>query len=278
METKIALVTPLKDEIDNIERLISAIRSQKLEIDTWVIVENGSTDGSKEFLSNLSEIDNVSNFKVLNFSLKNDRYELGVKYSTVVNEGFKFLLASNKEFDYVGICDADCFPEEDYYESLTHFMATEKIDISSGVGVFETGAPDGEAKDWVRGNCRLWRWSCFIDSGYLIGPSADTLSLGRAQLKGYTAKPNLNLIYKCREMGSRTRYSYYGFSSYYRGITPAYAILKFFNYIRIGQIHQSFGYLRGYFSALISRKERLDDIELRDYFSKTLPRKLGILK
>ena len=44
----IALITPLKDEISNIDRFISHIESQTIPITCLIIVENDSTDGSKE--------------------------------------------------------------------------------------------------------------------------------------------------------------------------------------------------------------------------------------
>ncbi|MBU2979945.1 glycosyltransferase family A protein [Alteromonas sp. C1M14] len=279
MMEKIAVVTPLKDEIDNIDRLINSISTQSTRIYCWIIVENGSKDGSKELLERIKTIDNVDNFIVLNFALPNEEYQLGVKYSTVVNTGFEHLMKLIKEGDidkpdFLGICDADCFPSSDYYKTLTEYMKDNSISISSGIGIFEDGSKDGEASEWVRGNCRLWTYDCFMDCGYYVGPSADTLSLGKAELKGYKTYPCHELTYTCREMGSRTRYSYYGYSSYYRGITPLYAVLKFFNFIAIGQRKQSIEYLKGYFSSMFGRKERLPDLELRKHFSNTLSRKI----
>jgi glycosyltransferase involved in cell wall biosynthesis len=277
-EKKVSIVTPLKDEINNIDKLIKSIESQTQQIYLWVIVQNGSTDGSREYLEKISKVPNVSNFVVLNFQFENEKYELGVKYSSVVNHGFEYItkaVSANEcdNIDFIGICDADCFPKNNYFADLVTYMVTNDLAISSGVGEFENGKPDGEASNWVRGNCRLWTWNCFTDCGYLVGPSADTLSLGKAQLNGYQTKPNPALIYICREMGQRTRYDYYGYSSYYRGITITYAILKFVNYLKIGQARQGWGYLRGYFFSLIMRKERLEDLALRKYFSKTLHRK-----
>lgn len=276
---KICIVTPLKDELSNLPLLIECFEKQSIPIYCWVIVENGSSDGSKEYLDKLAKVKNVENLEVLNFTLKKERYELGFKYSTVVNTGFKELERKIKEFslespDYVGICDADCFPPPEYYSELVEFMELNSIDISSGIGVFENGVSDGEAQEWVRGNCRLWKYACFQDAGYMIGPSADTLSLGKAVLRGYKALPNLQLKYKCREMGARSRYSYYGYSSYYRGITPFYAFLKFLNFLKIGQFKQSTKYIHGYFISLFLRKERLNDLELRAYFSSSLSRKI----
>jgi glycosyltransferase involved in cell wall biosynthesis len=272
---KIILVTPLKDEIYNIDKLIKSISEQDISIYAWVIVENGSIDGSKEYLSKVDRIGNVENFYVKNFQLPDDKYELGFKYSTVVDHGFKFVkkLINKKSIlqpDFIGICDADCFPSKNYFSELVKFMNEKDLGISSGVGFFEDGTPDGEAKEWVRGNCRLWTWDTFQHSGYIVGPSADTLSLAKAHLLGYKASPNHDLIYSCREMGQRTRYEYYGYSSYYRGITPLYAVIKFVNYIRIKQVHQGMGFIKGYFSSLLSRKDKIGDLQIRNYFRKRL--------
>ena len=276
---KIVLVTPLKDEMENIDRLIESIAVQDSPIYAWIIVENGSRDGSKEYLDKVTNVSNVEHFIVINFSLPVEKYELGFKYSTVVNEGFKKVSALIKDKvldipEYIGICDADCFPERTYYQNLTCFMESEGVGISSGVGTFENGSHDGEAYDWVRGNCRLWRYDVFQDSGYIIGPSADALSLAKATIRGHKATPNHKIHYICREMGGRTRYEYYGYANYYRGITVSYAILKFFNYLRVRQFKQGIGFLNGYMISLFSRKEKIDDQELYQYFRKHLLNKI----
>lgn len=274
MSNKIVIVTPLKDEIDNIDCLINSIEAQSIAIDTWVIVENGSTDGSCEKLQKINYVNNVKSFILINFTLPNDKYELGVKYSTVVNYGFTYIKQHNIDYDYIGICDADCFPTKNYYKELTNFMAVNSIDVASGIGLFDNDRFDGESKTWVRGNCRLWNKNSFLKAGYIVGPSADTLSLGRAEMMGFKCVPNLKLFYRCREMGERTRYSYYGFSSYYRGITPFYAVMKTFNYFRILQVKQGFQYIYGYFKSFINSEERIQDKELLNYFSNTIERKI----
>ena len=66
---KIVLVTPLKDEMENIDRLIESIAVQDSPIYAWIIVENGSRDGSKEYLDKVTNVSNVEHFIVINFSL-----------------------------------------------------------------------------------------------------------------------------------------------------------------------------------------------------------------
>jgi glycosyltransferase involved in cell wall biosynthesis len=220
----IALVTPLKNEIENIDTLFASVSSQQCEIAVWIIVENGSSDGSAEKLKSISVPENVKRLEILTFSLPEETYALGVKYATVVNQGFlrlrEIITRDGMALpSHVGILDADCAPSVGYFGELVKRMAIDSIDLASGVGVFDNGRPDGEAKDWVRGNCRLWSWPCFEDVGYVVGPSADTLSLSKAVSRGYRAKPYHDLVYHCREMGKKSRYDYYGYSAYYRGVT-----------------------------------------------------------
>lgn len=277
IDRDIAIVTPLKNEIENIPLLVQKIASQSIPIKYWIIVENGSDDGSKEYLDKVSKISNVENFIVINFSLPQEKYELGQKYATVVNQGFTYLKNSGllKDIDYLGILDADCFPNETYYELLVSFMEADPlIGISSGLGYSLEGKYDGKSKNWVRGNCRLWKRDCFLDAGYIIGPSADTLSVCKAELKGWKAIPNKNLIYNCRDVGGKVDYSYYGYSAYFRGITPMYALFKTLNYVIVAQPRNARGYFKGYFRSFFTNKDRISDPEIKTYFSSYMKRKL----
>tara|TARA_R110002050_G_scaffold229625_2_gene365219 strand:- start:783 stop:1646 length:864 start_codon:yes stop_codon:yes gene_type:complete len=275
---RVLVVTPLKDEIDNLPKLVEAMKLQAERVYCWVVVENGSTDGSREYLESLLDvgISEIPHFFVINFTLPDESYALGVKYATVVNYGFEYAknLSLYNEIDYIGICDADCFPCEYYYRELTEYMRSNSIDISSGYGRFLNGKHDGEAAGWVRGNCRLWSKSVFEQSGYIVGPSADALSLAKAISKGFIARPLSSLTYECREMGSRSRYDYYGYSSYYRGETFLHSILKSIKLLAVGEISNSILFLRGYWGAFWARKPRLEDEELREYFRGAILRRV----
>ena len=281
MENRIAIVTPLKDEKSNIELLISSIKKQDHKIFAWVIVENGSKDGSAEILSKIDHIDNVEHFIVLNYALPNDTYELGVKYATVVNQGFEYLRKADffNTLDFIGILDADCFPGSTYYQELTAYMNKNKdIGISSGLAYNLNGKYDGKSRAWVRGNCRLWKKACFDEAGYIVGPSADALSVSKAEIKGWRCEPLKELGYSCREVGEKVNYQYYGYSAYFRGITPLFAFLKSLNYLFILKPKNFSGYFKGYFGAYFSRKKRIEDPEIRRYFSNYLVKKMGFQK
>lgn len=267
---KLAVVTPLKDELGNLPMLIKSMEDQVVPIEYWVVVENGSVDGSREFLAGLKEVKNVNNLVVLNFCLPVEKYELGVKYATVVSQGFEWLKKNDclSKIDYVGILDADCFPGSEYYQELTNFMkGSSEIGISSGLAYTLDGVYDGKSRDWVRGNCRLWKKECFLEAGYIIGPSADALSVCKAEVKGWRAIPSKDLIYKCREVGSKVDYSYYGYSAYFRGISPLFAFMKSVKYMLTGKLSNGGRYFSGYFGALFGKKSKVQDAEILEYFS-----------
>lgn len=274
---KIAIITPLKNEIENIKRLVHSISEQTIYIDTWIIVENGSTDGSRELLSEIDHVANVKNFKVVNFSLPNEKYELGVKYATVVNVGFEQLRSSGyiEQLDYLGILDADCFPPSNYYSELTsHMDADDSLGISSGLAYNEDGRYDGKAKSWPRGNCRLWKASCFLECGYYVGPSADALSVSAAELKGWQCEAARHIQYTCREVGKKVDYKYYGKSAHFRGIPPTYAALKSLVYLLKLKPRKSLSYFLGYFESFLSKQKKIDNTEIQRYNRQILSRKL----
>ena len=78
----IGLITPLRNEAQNIPQLFDAIDSQTVPINYWIIIENDSDDGSKKILEQQKKrLDNVDNLKIINLKFDNKTYELGPKYA-----------------------------------------------------------------------------------------------------------------------------------------------------------------------------------------------------
>ncbi|WP_223593671.1 glycosyltransferase family A protein [Pseudomonas sp. A-R-19] len=275
-EIKIALITPLRDEISNIETLFNSIENQSINIDTWIIVENGSTDGSIEKLINTPTPTNVKKLIVLNKSFQNNEYALGSKYSQVVSCGFEEAKKQDnyEEFTHIGILDADCFPKSDYYKKLVDFLSTDKsIGITSGIIYEESGKVDSASTNWVRGGCRLWSFECFRKSGYLIGPSADALSSAKAFVNGWKSVVCSTAKVTSREVGARTNYQYYGKATYYRGISPIYATLRGV-YLLKRSYKVSLQYLTGYYGDFFSRAPRVQDEDILNFYKNYGFRKL----
>ena len=201
---------------------------------------------------------------------------MGTKYANIVNCGFNILKKKDyfSELDFIGILDSDIFAEEQYFEKLTKsFQENPRLGITSGRIVDENGKYDLSNKNWVRGGCRLWRKKCFEECGYIVGPSADTLSAAKAQIHNWEVIPTDAFVVS-RLVGSRTNYGYYASSAYFRGHTVTFAILKSIFYLIKGYPKRSNQYFTTYFKEYFKKSKRLEDKELRNYFRYYLLRKL----
>ncbi|WP_457934130.1 glycosyltransferase family 2 protein [Pseudoalteromonas sp. SCSIO 43210] len=270
----IGLITPLHNEIDSIIPLFESIASQTVDIECWIILENGSTDGSKELLKEIKKPKNVKQMKVFYDDSYGKAHELGFKYSRIIKSAFDELLSLELSLDYVGILDSDCFPEMDYYKKLTDFLkSNKKVGITSGRIYLDGGKLDQADPNWVRGGCRLWSKACFDKSGYLIGPSADAISSALADMSGWKSVVCKEAKVYSREVGINVNYKYYGYASYYRGTSVLYALMKSF-YLLFKNPKNAVKFFLGYFHSLFNREEKIGDIRVRNYFSKYLSRKI----
>lgn len=267
----IALVTPLKDEINNIDTFLESIKNQSIPIKTLVIVENDSSDGSKEYLNKITKLNNIEQFKVININFKDTTYRVGKKYATIVNTGFQALKeeAFYNELDYIGILDCDVFPERDYYKKLTSFLnKNPQVGITSGLIFTHEGKLHITNKDWVRGGCRIWKKECFDEAGYQIAYTADTVSVALAHLKGWKTETLKSAKVISREVDIRfSNSSEKGYHAYYRGHTLIFMIIRSIYIILIKRrLKTGASLLTGYIKAMKNKRPRIQDKDLKKYF------------
>jgi glycosyltransferase involved in cell wall biosynthesis len=267
----IALVTPLKNERQNIDKFIKSIENQNISIKCLIIVENDSTDGSSEYLNNIKSIKNVEHFYIINMNFEDTSYRVGKKYATIIDNGFQSL--KEKPFydtlDYIGILDCDVFPDNDYYLKLTKFLKSNpKTGISSGLIYTQEGKLHIANKNWVRGGCRVWKKECFEEAGYLIAYTADTVSIALAHLKGWKTETLKSAKVVSREVNVRIANSTNkGYHAYYRGHTLFYVFLKaIYLILAKGKAKMSYEFLAGYITSMIDKKPRIEDKQVRKYF------------
>ena len=54
-ESRYVVITPVRDEVDHVEQTISSMRRQSILPELWIIVDDGSTDGTSQLLSSGSK-------------------------------------------------------------------------------------------------------------------------------------------------------------------------------------------------------------------------------
>jgi glycosyltransferase involved in cell wall biosynthesis len=269
----IALVTPMRNEIQNIPVLYSTLENQTISIKLWIIINDGSTDGSEEYVSSLNNTcKNIDKIIVHTLPTKSETYTLS-RYAQVVERGFAILKEYEKNnnhiFDFIGIVDADSDLDKNYFGSLIQkFNHLPKLGIASGkMYYFENDRkimhhlPDR----FPLGGMRLWRGRCFHECGWVIGESPDALSTAQAWLKGWHCQSFNDVFVKSRKLGEKHDAEFYGMAAYKRFVPLYFALARAFLHCLIGKRKENKGYLKGYFNAMKQKRTQINKA-LRLYY------------
>jgi biofilm PGA synthesis N-glycosyltransferase PgaC len=182
------IITPARNEEKNITRVIESMISQTLLPLKWVIVSDGSTDGTddivRQCLTSYSWIEFVRmpEHTERDFSAKVNCFNAG--YSKI----------KDLNYDIIGNLDADISFGPDYFEFL---LAKFQNDPTLGCG----GTPfieNGIHYDYrytniehVSGACQLFRKQCFEDIGGYVpikGGGIDFVAVTTARMKGWKTR------------------------------------------------------------------------------------------
>lgn len=261
---KIAVVTPVKNEMENLPELFECMENQSYEVSLWIIINDNSTDGSGKFIEEkIKTLKNVRKAVVFHADHLEKDYKIGSKYSQVIRYGFdKFAeLREEESYDFIGILDADCFIEKDYYKKLMQrFAVLPKLGIASGV-IYYRAEPkkryDNMPLRWARGAIRLWRIECFDQAGYIVGNSADGLSSALAWTRGWESQSFKEILGESRMMGIRSDPQYYGATAYFLYKPHYYIFLKFFvSLARSGFTKAGYIEARDYYLGFLNAKKK----------------------
>ena len=179
------VVTPVRDEVATIACTIRAVTSQTVRPAEWIIVSDGSTDGTDDVVREASEI-----HQWIRLLRVGDRQ--GRCFSAVVRNTEAGILAlSHRDYQYLGLLDADVDFQENYFERLiSRFEANSRLGLAGGV-VIDRGKPrdrfPANVLD-VPGAVQFFRRSCFEQIGGLIAiPEGgwDSLTCAVARMKGF---------------------------------------------------------------------------------------------
>lgn len=156
-----AVVTPARDEEANLARLAACLAEQTVRPSRWVIVDNGSTDGSVPLAEGLAR-------RHPWIAVRQASGEPVPRRGTPVVRAFHEGLESVADEDVVVKLDADVSFEPDYFERLLErFAADERLGIASG-GALERDPrgrwlPRHVTGTSVWGAARAYRRACLDD-------------------------------------------------------------------------------------------------------------------
>jgi len=270
------LITPAKNEEQNLPEVSKSIINQTVRPAIWIIVDDGSTDETPRILESLKAIYPW----IQSIRLPPRPRDITFHYSYVCKQGFDKALEycgnTNIEFEYIGLLDADSVLEENYFKKLLNeFEKDSSLGVASGSVHYDIGeklSREMTDKNLPRGTGRLWKKECFFETGgYQLEPSPDSISNIKALLRGWKVAqfPEIIQIQK-RETSAASGlwhgYTKNGWMGYYLGKNPLIAmsnvIYRSFKY----PYYTGIAYFWGYVSSAIKREKRIQDPEIRNYY------------
>ena len=269
------LLTPVRNEKEQIVNLVKCIINSTFKPDFWIIVDDHSTDGSVEEIKNLS---NYNPFIHLVESPDNSSEYMGMNYSQVLINGWKYCLSKliNENISYIGILDADIEFDSEYWEQLKNKLDSEKeMGIVSGALTNNISGKivleKNQRHHLPRGGMRLIKSDCFNNIGSIIkSRSPDAVMNAIARAKGWKTLliPELHCL-SIRPTDSKGEVSG-GFSRGQRAWNLQNPIIQVlirgFGYMfKIGFTF-GFNYIRGYFFELVKAGEKVENDFLIYYY------------
>ncbi|MFW5804209.1 MAG: glycosyltransferase [bacterium] len=281
-QNKFIIITPAYNEEKYIETTIKSVLSQTILPLVWVIVNDGSSDGTAEIIQAYSQKFNwiiyVHRKKDLNVS-----YYASNVYA--INKGYETAKGLNLNYEYLAILDADIELPMDYYEKILNFFSSDsKLGMASGhcLDRMQNGLKRN-IYDWrsLPKNITVFRKQCYDDiNGFMPLKYAgeDTCACFSARMKGWKTWSTTNLMVihnkplglNAIAKGKLNLRFKQGISEYFIATHPVFMILKSIKralsedpYI-IGGLSRFIGFLYAHF---LNEKRQISK-DLRKYIRK----------
>lgn len=198
------LITPARNEERYIEKTIVSVISQIKRPKLWIIVSDGSTDGT-DGIVNGYQADNDW-IRLARIPEKSER-NFAAKVRCF-NAAYGQL--EDVDYDIIGNLDADISFDEDFYGFLiSRFEEDEKLGVAGTPFVedgFRSHAHGFVNFDHVSGAVQTFRRECFEDIGGYVpvaGGGIDWIAVTTARMKGWKTRTFTEKVcYHARTMGT----------------------------------------------------------------------------
>jgi poly-beta-1,6-N-acetyl-D-glucosamine synthase len=261
-----SLITPARDEPDNLRRLADCLAQQTRAPIEWIIVDNGSTD---ETPAVAREIAGRLDFA---WAIAIDGTETATPGAPVVRAFHAGIAAAESDADVVVKLDADVSMDPDYFERLVGaFERNPRLGIASGVCLERAGerwAPVSTTIGHVRGATRAYRKECLADVLPLEERMGwDGIDELKANVCGWITGTVTGVAFRHHRRvgerdGARTRrWEALGRSSHYMGYRPSYLFARALFHAR--RDRAALAMIRSYCRASLARAPRYQDEVVR---------------
>jgi biofilm PGA synthesis N-glycosyltransferase PgaC len=254
-----AVVTPVRNEAEHLDRLARSLADQTQPPQEWVIVDTGSEDGTAALIEQLQ-----GRYAWVTPLVSPEPYARGGPIVRAFQAGAAALQA---QADIIVKLDADVSLDPDYFAALLgRFEAEPTLGIASGAcleqeqGRWVTRRVTG---DHVWGACRAYRAACLAEVTPLEERMGwDGIDAFKAAVGGWTTGTLEGLSFRHhRPEGARDgrleKWRARGRAAHYMGYRPSFLILRTLR--RSRDDPAAVVMLLGYTSAAIRREPRFPD-------------------
>ena len=187
-QLRYVLITPARNEAAFIEETIKSVTVQTVLPLKWVIVSDGSTDGTDEIVRRYAaehqwiELVRMPERKERHFAAKVRAFEAG------------HARVKNLEYDIIGNLDADISFEQDYFSFLLSKFAEDPLLGVAGTA-FKEGSDQYDYRftsiEHVSGQCQMFRRKTFEEIGGYVpaeGGGIDLVAVLKARMTGWRTR------------------------------------------------------------------------------------------
>lgn len=276
------VITPVRNEVRNLPRTIESFVGQTIRPAAWVIVDDGSTDGTSAIADEAAA--KIDWIKVIHRKDRGFR-QPGTGVVEAINEALE--VTQSGEWDFFAKLDGDLAFAPDYMEAcLAEFGKSPRLGIGGGVICREADGElvvesKGDPAFHVRGATKIYRRECWQQLGGLMkAPGWDTIDEVKANFLGWETRtfPQIK-IHQLKDTGSADgkwrNWVKNGLANYITGYHPLFMAVKcarrvFRRPYGIAAGALAWGFLGGY----LNRTPRVEHAELIRYLHEQQFRKL----
>jgi poly-beta-1,6-N-acetyl-D-glucosamine synthase len=269
-----AAVTPARNEAENLARLFAALADQTVRPTEWIVVDDGSTDGTADLVGALAaEFPWIRIIASSGAQSHAGPLEAGRRIGRDVIAFNTGVDALRRRPDVVFKLDADVDFEPDFFECLLDaFDDDPRLGITGGECL---EIEDGEWKlqnvtgAHVRGATRGYRWQCFEDvSPLAVQLGWDGIDEAKARLHGWETRSVRGVTFRHhRRVGERdgawSSYESQGETSRYMGYRFSYLLAR--AGFRAVRDPRAVALVVGWWKAALRREPKYADRDVRRY-------------
>ena len=275
------VITPARDEEEHLELLAKTIEHQTWRPTQWIVVDDGSTDSTGEIVDALAaDHDWIT---AVHRADRGARVPGGGVVETVL-AGLDQCVVP--DWEYLVKLDADLELDADYFERCLGRMERDERWGITGGQVHDrladgTSAVEGHPRFHVRGATKIYRratWDAI--GGLVVAKGWDTLDEVKANQLGWRTTTFADVpVIQQRETGRRAGWwrdwAKNGRAAWFCGYHPLFVLARAGRVATMRPVGlKGVALLWGYVEAVVRRRPRVDDVELRRYTSRQQLRRL----